>query len=330
MVTTSSATFTFTSDQADAKFGCALDQSAFASCQSPMTVTVPDGQHHFYVIAVDHGNVDPTPAVWTWTADTTPPSAVRRHAVVRYRSLRLSWGALSAAGADLVVVFRGTTPGKTPAREVYRGSGSSYVDPKFQNGIYHLYRIVALDKAGNSSPPVDVAVAAGALLLAPRDGARLRSPPGLRWRTAPGAAYYNVQLYRRRQQAPQRLAPLAEAEARPKLEVPRASPAAGGRALHLVRLARLRAARPRPLRLPARAGLVRRALGESREHFVRVAVRVDPAQHPRDVAVGVDHEGRALVGVLALLRHAVRLAELVLRIGEQRERQRVLRPEALV
>jgi hypothetical protein len=197
VVTTSSATFTFTSDQADAKFGCALDQSAFASCQSPMTVTVPDGQHHFYVIAVDNGNVDPTPAVWTWTADTTPPTAVRRHAVVRYRSLRLSWGALSAAGADLVVVFRGTSPGKTPAREVYRGSGSSYVDPKFQNGTYHLYRIVALDKAGNSSPPVDVVVAAGALLLAPKEGARLRSPPGLRWRSAPGAAYYNVQLYRR-------------------------------------------------------------------------------------------------------------------------------------
>jgi hypothetical protein len=198
VVTTSSATFSFTSDQADSKFGCALDESAFASCQSPMTVTVPDGQHHFYVIAVNHGDTDPTPAVWTWTADTKPPTAVRRHdAVVRYRNLRLSWGALSAAGADLVVVFRGTSPGKTPAREVYRGSGSSYIDRKFQNGIYHLYRIVALDNAGNSSPPVDVVVAAGALLLAPKDGARLRSPPGLRWRSAPGADYYNVQLYRR-------------------------------------------------------------------------------------------------------------------------------------
>jgi hypothetical protein len=198
VVTTSSATFSFTSDHPDSKFACALDESAFASCESPMTVTVPDGQHHFYVIAVRHADADPTPAVWTWTADTTPPTAVLRHdVVVRYRNLRLSWGALSAAGADLVAVFRGTSPGKTPAHEVYRGSGSSYVDRKFQNGIYHLYRIVALDKAGNSSPPVDIVVPTGALLLAPKDGARLKSPPGLRWRSAPGADYYNVQLYRR-------------------------------------------------------------------------------------------------------------------------------------
>jgi hypothetical protein len=198
VVTTSSATFAFTSNQPDSKFGCALDDRAFASCVSPMTVTVLDGQHHFYVIAVNHGDTDPTPAVWTWTADTTRPTAVRRHeAAVRYRYLKLSWGALSAAGADLVVVFRGTIPGKAPAREVYRGSGSSYVDSKFQNGIYHRYRIVALDRAGNTSPAVDVVVAAGALLLAPKDGARVSKPPGLRWRSVPRAGYYNVQIYRR-------------------------------------------------------------------------------------------------------------------------------------
>ena len=197
-VATSSATFAFTSNQAGSRFGCALDDSAFSNCVSPWTITVPDGQHHFYVVAVNRENVDPTPAVWTWTADTAPPTAVTQHeAVVRYRNLRLTWGALSAAGADHVVVLRGTTPGKTPAREVYRGSSSSYVDSKFQNGIYHRYRIVAFDRAGNTSPPVDVVVAAGALLLAPKDGARLSSPPGLRWRSVPRAGYYNVQIYRR-------------------------------------------------------------------------------------------------------------------------------------
>ena len=195
---TSSATFTFTASQPGSRFGCALDENAFSNCVSPWTITVPDGQHYFYVVAVNQGNTDPTPAVWAWTADTSPPTAVLRHeAVVRYRNLRLSWGALGAAGADLVVVLRGTTPGKTPVREVYKGSGSSYVDSKFQNGIYHRYRIVAFDRAGNASPAVDVVVAAGALLLAPKDGARLSSPPGLRWRSVPRAGYYNVQIYRR-------------------------------------------------------------------------------------------------------------------------------------
>lgn len=198
VVASSSATFTFTSNQEGSKFACALDRGAFGDCTSPYTLTVPDGEHHFYVVAINHGDTDPSPAVWTWTADTSPPTAVRRHlAIVRYRKLVLSWGALSTTGADRVVVLRSTSPRKPPAREVYRGSGSSYVDPKFQNGLYHRYRIVAFDRAGNTSPGVDVEVGTAALLLAPKDGARVSSPPALRWRGVPGAGYYNVQLYRR-------------------------------------------------------------------------------------------------------------------------------------
>ena len=72
------------------------------------------------------------------------------------------------------------------------------------------------------------------------------------------------------------------------------------------------------------------ALTEGREDFVRVTVRVDPAQDARHVAVGVDHERRALVGVLPLLGDPVRLAQLVLGVGEQRERELVLGLEPLV
>ncbi|MDQ2982127.1 MAG: hypothetical protein M3R26_07380, partial [Actinomycetota bacterium] len=36
-----------------------------------------------------------------------------------------------------------------------------------------------------------------ALLVAPKDGARVSSPPALRWHEAPRAGYYNMQLYRR-------------------------------------------------------------------------------------------------------------------------------------
>lgn len=194
----SSATFTFTSSQVGSRFACALDRGAFSDCASPYTLTVADGEHHFYVVAINHNDTDPSPAVWTWTADTTPPTAVPRHrAVVLYRKLVLSWGALSAAGADRVVVLRSTSRSKAPTREVYRGSGSSYADPKFENGLYHRYRIVAFDRAGNASPAVDVEVSTAALLVAPKDGARVSAPPGLRWRAVPHAGYYNVQLYRR-------------------------------------------------------------------------------------------------------------------------------------
>ena len=100
-VATGSATFAFPSSPAGSKFACALDAGALGDCVSPHTLVVPDGLHHFYVTAINNGDVDPTAAVWTWTADTTAPSAVRgRRTVLRYRKLVLSWGALSNAGAD--------------------------------------------------------------------------------------------------------------------------------------------------------------------------------------------------------------------------------------
>ena len=173
-VATGSATFSFTSSQAGSKFACALDTGAFGDCVSPHTLVVPDGLHHFYVTAINNGDVDPTPAVWTWTADTTPPSAMRgRRTVLRYRKLVLSWGALSNAGADGVVVRRSTKREQAPSFEVYRGSGSSYADSRFDNGLYHRYRIIASDRAGNLSPAVDIVVGPAALLVAPRDGARV-------------------------------------------------------------------------------------------------------------------------------------------------------------
>jgi hypothetical protein len=196
-VATGSATFAFTSNQAGSRFACALDAGAFSDCVSPRTLSVPDGLHHFYVAAINNADVDPTPAVWTWTADTTPPSAVRgRRTVLSYRTLVLAWGALSAAGAERVVVLRSTKRTKAPSVEVYRGSSSSYADTKFDNGLYHRYRIIAFDRAGNLSPAVDVVVGPAALLVAPRDGARVNAPPSLRWREVPRAAYYNVQLFR--------------------------------------------------------------------------------------------------------------------------------------
>src|SRR3954449_7180883 len=61
-----------------------------------------------------------------------------------------------------------------------------------------------------------------------------------------------------------------------------------------------------------------------------MAVGVHAPHDLRHVAVGVDHERRARVRVLALLRDAVGLAQRVLGVGQQRERQLVLRLELLV
>jgi hypothetical protein len=86
----SSATFTFTntgteppialnrpSAPADVTFECSLDAAAFASCVSGINYTgLTDGSHIFKVRAIDAaGNVDATPAQYTWIVDTVPPSA---------------------------------------------------------------------------------------------------------------------------------------------------------------------------------------------------------------------------------------------------------------
>ncbi|KFE71193.1 hypothetical protein DB31_3323 [Hyalangium minutum] len=69
-----SATFTFASSEAGSSFECSLDDGEYASCTSPLTYSVPEGSHIFAVRAKDAaGNVDDSPATYTWRVDTGAP-----------------------------------------------------------------------------------------------------------------------------------------------------------------------------------------------------------------------------------------------------------------
>src|SRR5262249_58593905 len=75
----SSASFTFSGTDSGtgvASFECKLDGGSFAACTSPKSYSsLADGSHTFQVRAIDGaGNVDPTPASFTWTIDTRPPA----------------------------------------------------------------------------------------------------------------------------------------------------------------------------------------------------------------------------------------------------------------
>jgi DNA-binding phage protein len=74
-VSSSSASFTFSSNEAGSTFECSLDAGAFGSCSSPKSYTgLSDGSHTFSVRAIDTaGNIDATPATRAWTVNTTPP-----------------------------------------------------------------------------------------------------------------------------------------------------------------------------------------------------------------------------------------------------------------
>jgi hypothetical protein len=70
-----SPAFSFSSGDPTATFQCSFDEAPFAACTSPDLVAVShSGPHTFRVRAVDPaGNVDPTPSVYSWTSDLTPP-----------------------------------------------------------------------------------------------------------------------------------------------------------------------------------------------------------------------------------------------------------------
>jgi hypothetical protein len=75
LTTEPDASFEFVSNEAGATFECSLDGAAFTACTSPRDYTaLSDGQHEFRARATDAaGNVDQTPASFTWRIDTTAP-----------------------------------------------------------------------------------------------------------------------------------------------------------------------------------------------------------------------------------------------------------------
>jgi parallel beta-helix repeat protein len=76
-VDSSTATFTFSSDQPGATFECSLDLAPYAPCTSPATFTaIPYGEHELAVRALAPlgSALDLSPAVWEWASgDMTPP-----------------------------------------------------------------------------------------------------------------------------------------------------------------------------------------------------------------------------------------------------------------
>jgi RNA polymerase sigma factor (sigma-70 family) len=67
--TDSSPTFRFSSSEPNSTFECRLDGGSWRACSSPRTYSgIGDGWHVFRVRARDaSGNVDPTPATWSWS-----------------------------------------------------------------------------------------------------------------------------------------------------------------------------------------------------------------------------------------------------------------------
>jgi hypothetical protein len=148
-----SAAFTFHSMPAGAEFECKLDTAAFAECleegfEEPGPLV--DGSHTFQVRAKNSQGTG-TPAVYTWTVDTQPPTAtIKTHpanpspggsAAFTYESSELN----STFECSLAKEGEPDSSGSCPT------TGKTYTS--LANGIY-TFKVRATDKATNQGSAV--------------------------------------------------------------------------------------------------------------------------------------------------------------------------------
>jgi len=140
----STATFPFTSTEANSTFECRLDGAAFAGCASPASYPgLAVGGHTFDVRAVDPaGNTDPTPATTTVTvADTIPPDT--------------AIGSVAVDQSTATFAFTSTEANSTFECSLDGGAFTLCASPKSYSGLavgQHTFAVRASDDAGNADP----------------------------------------------------------------------------------------------------------------------------------------------------------------------------------
>ncbi|MBL8916117.1 MAG: OmpA family protein [Archangium sp.] len=140
------ASFSFTSTEAGSTFECSLDGAAFTACTSPRAFTgLSDGSHTMRVRATDAvGNVDATPAAFTWTIDTTPPDTVFT-----------STPPANSNSTSATFVFNATEAGSTLQCSLDGAAFAACTSPQTLTGLSvgsHTFRARAVDAAGNIDP----------------------------------------------------------------------------------------------------------------------------------------------------------------------------------
>ncbi|MFZ5443974.1 MAG: Ig-like domain-containing protein, partial [Myxococcota bacterium] len=174
-----SATFDFSASEAVLRFECSVDGGAFAVCADPSTLTgLSQGSHTLAVRAVDlAGNVDPTPASWSWSVDSIAPAAPVVVAPANGSSTNdttPTFAGTAEPNATVSVIVDGVIVGTTTANAA--GAWSFTPATPLATGS-HTVRATATDAAGNTSPSsgtnsftIDVTPPAAPVVLAPANG----------------------------------------------------------------------------------------------------------------------------------------------------------------
>jgi len=169
--------------------------SGIASCTPPATYAGPANAGAAVGGSCTDNAGKTITASFGFAYDATPP-ALTAAADPGDQTVALSWqaGGDAAPIASVQVTRTGGTNAASAAM-VYDGTGTGFNDTRLKNGVHYTYTITARDLAGNATVQT-VAATPAARLLSPALNAHLSAPPMLTWTVAPGATYYNVQLFR--------------------------------------------------------------------------------------------------------------------------------------
>ncbi len=149
VTTATSATFTFTSNEAGSTFECRLDAAAFVACTSPRTLTgLAAGGHTFEVRAIDAAtNTDPSPASRSWVieqTDTTPPETI------------ITGGPDEVTTAtSATITFTSSEAGSTFQCRLDAAAFAACTSPRTLTGLAagsHTFEVRAIDAATNTDP----------------------------------------------------------------------------------------------------------------------------------------------------------------------------------
>jgi subtilisin-like proprotein convertase family protein len=156
LVGSRNASFQFGSPRPNSQFQCRLDGGDFTPCASPQQFNdLPEGTHTFEVRAFDqYGNVDGSPAIYTWVVDVTAPGPRINSAGGSTPSVSGSAGTASGDNDAVTVdLYSGATAAGSPAQSMVvprdgGGAWSAHFDPVAGGA----YTVVARqgDAAGNS------------------------------------------------------------------------------------------------------------------------------------------------------------------------------------
>jgi hypothetical protein len=148
-VGSASASFEFSSDEANSTFECKLDGGAYAACSSPQAYSgLSEGSHTFSVRATDAaGNAETTPSTPAWSVDSgAPETTIDSKPPARTNSNSASFAFSSAeAGSTFECKLDGGAYAACSSPEAYSNLSEGS----------HTFSVKAADSAGNMDATPD-------------------------------------------------------------------------------------------------------------------------------------------------------------------------------